>query len=85
MRKDIEKVAEQYKGALHILDKTIRRPSPLSTKRAREIESEIEAEVASIKAIEAGIEAKVASLKGIDGKIDSRIESAMDKDQSCHK
>lgn len=83
MRKDIEKVAEQYKGALHILDRTNQETLTIVNEKSREIESEIEEEVASIKAIEAGIEAKVASLKGIeegiDGKIDSRIEAAMDK------
>jgi len=83
MRKDIEKVAEQYKGALHILDRTNQETLTIVNEKSREIESKIESEVASIKAIEAGIEAKVASLKGIeegiDGKIDSRIEAAMDK------
>lgn len=83
LRADVDKVADQYQGALHILDRTNQETLTIVNEKGKELESKIETKLASVSSIGAELDAKMASLKKIegeiDGKIDSRVDAAMDK------
>jgi len=79
IRKNVEQVADQYQGALHILDRTNQETLTIIKENRKNIETKVEANMASVKSIEADIKAKGASLKEIDRKIDSIIDDSMDK------
>ncbi len=79
IKASVDKVADQYQGALHILDGTNQETLAIINKKSKDIESSMEASIASVKTIEADIKSNVASLVNIDSKIDSRVDSVLNK------
>ncbi|MBF0204177.1 MAG: hypothetical protein HQK67_07640 [Desulfamplus sp.] len=73
IKESITKVADQYQGALHILDRTNQETLTIVNENGKELETKIEEKMASVKTIEAEIEAKVASIKTIETDIEKKV------------
>ncbi|MBF0301424.1 MAG: hypothetical protein HQK73_00140 [Desulfamplus sp.] len=83
LKASIDKIADQYQGALHILDRTNQETLDIVNEKTKELESLVKSDVESVKTMRADIDAKIQALKavesGIDGKIDSKVASVVDK------
>ncbi|MBF0234904.1 MAG: hypothetical protein HQK65_18000 [Desulfamplus sp.] len=83
IKTSVDKVADQYQGALHILDRTNQETLAIVNENSKELEAKIEDKIASLKTLQSEIEDKVASAKDteaiIENKINSQIDSAMEK------
>lgn len=71
----VDKIADQYQGALHILDRTNQETLAIVNEKAKEVETSVKSDVESVKAIKGDIESKIASLKSIESEIEKKIDS----------
>ncbi|MBF0574135.1 MAG: hypothetical protein HQK69_10340, partial [Desulfamplus sp.] len=82
IKADIAKIADQYQGALHILDRTNQETLSILNEKANELESKVDTKLSSIKEIETSlanikteIENKEAILKTNQADIEAKIAS----------
>ncbi len=83
LKTNVDKVLDQYQGALHILDRTNQETLDIVNEKAKEIEATVKADVESVKIMQADIDSKISSIKNIesdiDTKIDAKVVSVVDK------